>query len=580
MTYFKFHHHQNFLRNLRVGDVFCVSPDFPADYSRLEVLSVSIAEATITDTDPDLIAKIPTKRALWIPDEIDSKWRITLIGNRVTYERTMQALTTFCKFQESPLAQLIVHGNNEPLQLAEKILRQELDMCKGKEIFEDISHLNESQQRVVELAQYKPFLLVQGPPGTGKTVTAVATLKQWVANLRKEKKLTKCTPGIVMAVAETNAAVDNLMEKLLEEGVLCLRLGPVDRVQPNLREFTISEMSSDILPARKKKKYLSKKDVRQSVSQVEVLCCTISSAGSSFLKPFQFSKVLIDEGSQAVEPVTLIPLANKALNESPNNAQVVIIGDHKQLGPMSFFSASTADSLEDSNHSLFDRLIKNSVCKHQILSTQYRMHPLIAQFPSQYFYDGAISDGVSVEDREVLHLPQFKQPDFPIGPVLFVDISTANETCHNRSYCNREEANMVSKTINCILQHCVLLEEDIGCITPYRAQQTQIINQLKQRNVSCEVSSVDGFQGREKEVILFTSVRTRGLGFVGDERRLNVMLTRARRSLIVFGNPSVLAQSPCWDSWLKWVKLRASFLSREEWIKRLHNVPIKRKNRS
>jgi hypothetical protein len=82
-----------------------------------------------------------------------------------------------------------------------------------------------------------------------------------------------------------------------------------------------------------------------------------------------------------------------------------------------------------------------------------------------------------------------------------------------------------------------------------------------------EVSSVDGFQGREKEIILFSCVRsnTSGtLGFLADARRVNVAFTRARRGLIVFGHPPTLGcELGTWARWLAWARAHGLVVGEE-----------------
>merc|ERR1711959_577362 len=71
-------------------------------------------------------------------------------------------------------------------------------------------------------------------------------------------------------------------------------------------------------------------------------------------------------------------------------------------------------------------------------------------------------------------------------------------------------------------------------------------------------NSVDGYQGREKEAIVISTVRSSssgGLGFVADWRRANVAFTRARRGLVVIGDPGTLGREPStWAPWLTWVR--------------------------
>ncbi|MGB1755133.1 MAG: ATP-binding protein, partial [Candidatus Thalassarchaeaceae archaeon] len=124
---------------------------------------------------------------------------------------------------------------------------------------------------------------------------------------------------------------------------------------------------------------------------------------------------------------------------------------------------------------------------------------------------------------------------------------------------NPAEAGWVAKILENLLQAGDLEEADIGIITPYAGQVRAIRDALPERNDSVEVHTVDGYQGREKEVIIFSCVRSNSdgtVGFLSDERRLNVALTRAKRGLIVIGDPDTLRNDQTWASWLDYIRGR------------------------
>jgi superfamily I DNA and/or RNA helicase len=104
-------------------------------------------------------------------------------------------------------------------------------------------------------------------------------------------------------------------------------------------------------------------------------------------------------------------------------------------------------------------------------------------------------------------------------------------------------------------------------ITPYGAQA-----RLLRRNAppGLEVGTVDGFQGREKEVILLSLVRsndTGEVGFLSDTRRMNVAMTRARRLLIVVGDSATIGRHPFYSAFLDYVQARGEHRSAWEWAK-------------
>jgi len=255
---------------------------------------------------------------------------------------------------------------------------------------------------------------------------------------------------------------------------------------------------------------------------------------------------VIDEATQVTEPVTIIPIAKA-------NFQVILVGDHKQLPP----TVKTESGKSGLSISLFERLAtqsddganqNSSVAK--MLDTQYRSHPFIFDFPSRFFYDGKLKTGIDPKNRP---LPKgFSWPNSK--PVAFVPCA-GKEKIFSGAKSNREEADLVFKIVKIFIGSKVRSEE-IGVITPYKAQRKVIEDLLKSQNILVEVNTVDGFQGREKEVIIISCVRcnTAGnVGFLSDERRFNVMCTRAKCGLIVIGNRPTLECDTLWKQWFKWV---------------------------
>lgn len=190
----------------------------------------------------------------------------------------------------------------------------------------------------------------------------------------------------------------------------------------------------------------------------------------------------------------------------------------------------------------------------RMLNVQYRMHPSIAFFPSSQFYDGRLNNGVSDEERRA---PKgFNWPN-KTKPVAFLKTPDfAQENSKASSKLNDFEARQVYEVVRDLLKAGDVTNEGIGVITPYRAQLKLIADKIKEfENVS--VRTVDGFQGQERDVIVFSAVRCNEHGFVGfldDEKRMNVLLTRARRGMIVIGNKKTLGKCDLWNKWIEWVE--------------------------
>ena len=433
--------------------------------------------------------------------------------------------------------------------------------------------LNTSQKEAVRrvIQDRAQLTLIQGPPGTGKTTTAVAIICEWLLKYR----------GNILATAYSNQGVNNLMAGLAAHGVRVIRVGKPDTnrsefhvdqmIESNPLELQRQRLSRELQDTKRKLERYGRKPppeltahcqdlvqqlgrlssgtiMAQSIEQAEVVCTTCVGAGLGMLRGIQFPFVLIDEATQAVEPAALIPFFH-------GSSQIVMVGDQCQLPP-TVVSEEVARAGFDI--SMFDRLIGNGL-ETQILNTQYRMHPSISAFPSARFYKGLLKDGVDPLDRQ---LP----PSHVLG---FGDIFTNTNLCiinvdgveqlQGTSKSNAQEASCVSAL--CQQLHGVEAFNGIGVITPYAAHvgniQKELVQAFGPTMNDIEVSSVDGFQGQEKDVIILSTCRVnpqKEIGFVADWRRMNVSLTRARYCLFVVCNVETLAGDHLWQDFLRFYK--------------------------
>jgi len=234
--------------------------------------------------------------------------------------------------------------------------------------------------------------------------------------------------------------------------------------------------------------------------------------------------------------------------------QLCLIGDHCQLGPVIMCKKAARAGLQ---RSLFERLILLGT-RPVRLQVQYRMHPALSEFPSNIFYEGSLQNGVTAEER--IHpglVFQWPQPNCPM--FFYCSMGQEEYSSSGTSYLNRTEAANVEKLVTMFLKSGINPQQ-IGVITPYEGQRAYIVSYM-QRNGSMrkqlyeelEVASVDSFQGREKDFIILSCVRSnehQGIGFLNDPRRLNVALTRAKFGVTVLGNPKVLSRQPLWHNLL------------------------------
>ncbi|KAL6758940.1 AAA domain-containing protein [Haematococcus lacustris] len=503
---------------------------------------------------------------------------------------------------------------------------------------------NTTQQAAVATALFHRLALIQGPPGTGKTKTTA----ELVCFAKQCMKGSLSAP--VLVCAQSNTAVDKLVEELLAQKLHVIRLGNPTKIQPELLKTTldyrmknhptfpelqqlvdqivrISRQLSELrgstwsavqgeefvkeLRAEKRALQADINDLRHTMKKdivmgAQVVCSTCIGAGSPDLKGFSFPLLVLDEGSQASEPEALVPIMK-------GTHQVIIVGDHKQLPPTVMSEKALVKGL---GVSLFERLTEAGV-PSTLLGVQYRAHPLLFEFPSARFYAGAVQSGVNPDKRPQLtppfpplkpNVPRAMTKDGDASPVVFINLPEGQEAIGNsgKSKVNEAEAQLVQQVVLWLQRAAGLANEHIGVVSPYAAQ----VELLKQKFLDAssssaapaaspskqaakgtaqsqgqgqgqgsgsntcaqgstvaaapaagqvQVASVDGFQGREKEVIVFSTVRSNAggkIGFLRDPRRLNVAITRAKRLLVVVGNKATLAAGGCphWTAWMEYLE--------------------------
>ena len=543
------------VHRFRQGDIVLISKKDPLKETPLEGTIYSTTRNSIKIVFSDLPKNIRK-----------DTWRLDKGANRIAYDRMKDGLNTI--FEEdggAPLRELLLGMVHDPSGTASLI--PELGGARGRKTT-FAPDLNEPQLIAAKAAIERRLTLIQGPPGTGKTHTAVRILESWA----------KQDVGSILAVADSNVAVDNLLEGLLARGVRAVRLGQPVKVREKLRLATIDakmeihplrrdldtqldlneKLSRRISSMKGKEKGLAHRDIKKGWKEIrrienqirddildkaQVICCTCIGSGNEILDGRKFPQVLIDESTQATEPAALVPLVRGA-------RQVVLVGDHKQLPPTVLSFRAEENGLK---RSLFERLIDLGI-EPLLLTTQYRMHPAISKFPNQQFYSNKLIDGVNSENRPAP--AGLLWPDWE-NPIAFVPINGGETVSPDgTSRENPLEVSWVLKILEDLLEAGELTQKDIGIITPYAGQVRAIRNSMSEQLDDVEVRTVDGYQGREKEVIIFSCVRSnpeKNVGFLSESRRLNVALTRAKRGLIVIGDPDTLRSDKNWKAWLDYI---------------------------
>lgn len=562
---------------------------------------ISVGDMVLVSTDnplrSDLTGTVTEKGARFIKIAFDKhvpKWalkkkvRLDLYANDITFRR-----------MEDNLKHLSLKGKNA----LEYMLTDRNPKKNRKTPYIDYidKNLNASQKIAIENAlSCENFFLIHGPFGTGKTRTLVELISQ---ETRQNHK--------VLATAESNAAIDNILERLMNNRKLNLtRLGHPQRVSKNNITYSlaykvenhelnkrikkihkkidglIEKRSSytkptpqyrrgygdyDILynaskgkggrgisPEKMKSmaqwieynqeidelhsdiKRIENKMINKIIDESDVILSTNSSAALESISKTKFDVAIIDEASQATIPSILIPIAKAH--------RFILAGDHKQLPPT--IISNRAGELENT---LFEALIRKYPHKSRLLNIQYRMNRLLMKFPNSEFYNNSLKSDSSVDK---INISDIINSEYDEEALLFINTSNIENNKENhlkdsKSIINKLEAKIAVSVADDYLTAGVS-DDDIGIISPY-ADQVKLI----QEKTPVEVKTVDGFQGREKEIIIISTVRSNdngNIGFLSDLRRLNVAITRAKRKLIIIGNKDTLESNPTYSRLIEFVE--------------------------
>jgi ATP-dependent RNA/DNA helicase IGHMBP2 len=491
-----------------------------------------------------------------LPDEADEVevWRVDLSSDEVSSQRQRLALERARGAGGDRLAQLsaILCGHSAP----------RFDDHPPDEALD--AGLNAAQLSAVEFAlAARDVALVHGPPGTGKTRTIVEFIRRAV---RRGDRVLACGPS--------NMAVDNMLARLAAAGARVVRLGQPARVLSGLRAYTLDALvdrHEDVRLARKLAKEafglfrraarttrakpqpgarremreearalladarrLEARAVEHIFDTADVVCATSTGLDDTLLGARRFGCLVIDEACQSTEAGCWVPIVRAD--------RLVLAGDHRQLPPTVLNDDARRQGFAVS---LFERLAQIYPESLKALSVQYRMHRDIMAFPSSEFYENALIADPQVADHRLSDLCAAAGDSPWNSPLEFIDTAGAGydeqTEPEGESRSNPQEAELACAKARGLVA-LGLAPADLGIITPYAAQARHIADRLGMDGV--EVDSVDGFQGREKEAIIISLVRSnpRGeIGFLADIRRMNVAMTRARRKLIMIGDSATLA---------------------------------------
>lgn len=435
---------------------------------------------------------------------------------------------------------------------------------------------------ILKEKQAKDYFLLVGPPGTGKTSCALRFMV--------EEALSEPDTSILL-LSYTNRAVDEICAMLTDSGIAdrtpFIRIGNElscdKRFVPYLLKYSLDDCPKLT-------------DIQQKMARTRIFVGTTTAINNRLnlftLKHFQLA--IIDEASQILEP-DLIGILSARHQQHNAIDKFVLVGDYKQLPAIAQQSAEEAAvidlllrniGLEDCRNSLFERLYKSSpdTCR-SILHKQGRMHPAIAEFPNQTFYYREQLESVPLPHQlEETPYETDLTPQDTIDQLLlerrmvFIPAEAPDHlTCSDKT--NPNEARIVAT----LLAHIYRLTESrfdpnrtVGVIVPYRNQIAMIRKEIARLQLPAlqdiSIDTVERYQGSQRDIIIysFTIQNFSQLNFLtantfqeGNfliDRKLNVALTRARKQLLLTGNPHILGANITFYKLMEYIRLHNGYL--------------------
>ncbi|XP_004593525.2 probable helicase senataxin [Ochotona princeps] len=383
-------------------------------------------------------------------------------------------------------------------------------------------------------------------------------------NHRMKKEL----PSHVQEMHRRKEFLDRQLDELSRQRALCRGGREAQRRELDEKIARVSKERQELASKIKEVQGRPQKTQNIIILESHIICCTLSTSGGLLLESafrgqggVPFSCVIVDEAGQSCEVETLTPLIHRC-------NKLILVGDPKQLPPTVISMKAQEYGYDQSMMARFYKLLEESVERNMIgrlpilqLTVQYRMHPDICLFPSNYVYNRSLKTSRLTETSRC-------SSDWPFQPYLVFDVGDGSERRDNDSYVNIQEIKLVMEIIKLIKdKKRDVTFRNIGIITHYKAQKTMIQKDLDRefdRKGPAEVDTVDAFQGRQKDCVIVTCVRANALqgsiGFLASLQRLNVTITRAKYSLFILGHLRTLMENPHWNHLIQDAQKRGAII--------------------
>lgn len=408
--------------------------------------------------------------------------------------------------------------------------------------------LNVDQKQAIEkVMSANDYALVLGMPGTGKTTTIAQIIRALVSQGKS-----------VLLTSYTHTAVDNILLKIRKDKIRTLRLGVPGKIHPEVQQF------ADLATLPKK----SIKELKHSYEDSQVVATTCLGINHCVFNNRTFDYCIVDEASQITLPVCLGPIRMAKT--------FILVGDHYQLPPLVQNSEAQKGGLDVSLFKLLCDMHPSSVVN---LEHQYRMCEEIMLLSNTLIYSGHLKCGTLEVASRSLKIPNINglkqhhitpqqassRPSPCLGPsqgrcwlrdlldprakarLVNTDLlkPAAVESANGSRIVNPIEATLCTQLVEALISVGIPARE-IGVVTLYRSQLALLKQNLRRHGSDLEMHTADRFQGRDKEVIIMSCVRSNAEHNVGDLlrdwRRVNVAFTRARTKLLIVGSKTTLRE--------------------------------------